>query len=254
MKIFANYSQYYDLLYRTKGYSEEVKFVTSVIKKYKPNSEKILSLGCGTCSHDILLAKKGFDITGVDISTTMLNIAKQKIEKENLKNKIRLIKQDIREMKIKEKHDVAMAMFNVIGYQTSNSDIEKALGNVNRSLKKGGIFFFDCWYLPAVLKDKPTDRIKEIESKGKRIIRRTHSQLLLEKDIIEIKFNIEYIEKNKIVEKTEEIHLMRYFSLPELEYILNSNGFKVIKIGNFLDLDTPPSDNNWDMFVVARKV
>ncbi len=254
-QVFNKYSKYYDQIYLNKDYALEAKFIREIIEKFSSfKTKNILSIGCGTCSYETILAKKGYSITALDQSQTMLDIARKKITEQKLSEKIKLVKADARNFKINQKFDVAMELFNIIGYHTSNEDINKVLKNINRSLKMNAIFFFDCWYLPAVLKDRPTDRIKEIKSGKKHIVRKTQSQLLLEKNIIEIKFNIGYIEKNKIVEKTEEIHIMRYWSLPELKYILYSNGFKLIKAGNFLDIDTRPSENNWDIFVIAKKV
>ncbi len=254
-QVFNKYSKYYDLIYREKDYKKEAELIEGIIRKFSDIKVKIiLSIGCGTCTYEILLAKKGYAITGIDQSKNMLNIAQKKINEQKLKNKIKLIKADAKNFKIDNKFDSVMEMFNIFGYHTTNEDINNVLRNINNSLKMNGIFFFDCWYMPAVLKDRPTDRIKEIKIGAKKIIRKTESRLLLEKNIIEIKFEVGYIEKNKIVEQTKEVHLMRYWSLPELEYILNTNGFEIIKVGNFSNINILPSENHWDILVVAKKV
>lgn len=79
MKVFGSYSNYYDLIYKDKDYSAEVYFIDSVIKKYAKGSVKtIFDLGCGTGSHAFLLAEKGYNVTGVDMSEDMLSIEKKK--------------------------------------------------------------------------------------------------------------------------------------------------------------------------------
>lgn len=252
--VFNHYSKFYDDIYKMKDYFKEAVYVNNLIKKYTIKKiNRMLSLGCGTCSHDILLAKMGYKITGVDQSDAMLKIAEKKIKRANLEDKITLIKSDIRSMIINKEHDLALALFNVIGYQISNSDIKKVLENVYFSIKSGGFFLLDCWYLPAVLKDKPTDRVREINIGVNRLIRITKSKLLIDRNIIEIKFHILSINNNVIIDENEETHFMRYWSLPELNYILKSSGFDIIKTGNFLDIETPVSENNWDIFVIARK-
>lgn len=254
-KVFnQHYSKYYDEIYQEKNYAQEAKFIKEVIKKYAPfKVRNILSLGCGTCSHEIILAKEGYVITGLDQSQDMLDIGKNKVSKAGLTDKITLIKHDARSFKLDNKFDAAMELFNIIGYHTTNADINKVLGNINRSLKTDGLFFFDCWYLPAVLKDRPTDRIKEVTVGEKRLLRITRSRLQVDKNIIQIEFHLMNIKKNVVIEETKEIHSIRYWSLPELQYILNANSFKMIKAGNFLDIDIPPSEDNWHMFVIAQK-
>ena len=81
MEVFKKYSNYYDNFYKDKDYNKEVKFLREVIKKYSSiKVEDILSLGCGTASHEVVLAKNGFRITGTDKSETMLKIAQEKVK------------------------------------------------------------------------------------------------------------------------------------------------------------------------------
>ncbi|MGZ7180607.1 MAG: class I SAM-dependent DNA methyltransferase, partial [Halobacteriota archaeon] len=83
MDVFDRYAQYYDLFYRDKNYTDEVDYVDALIEKYalgKPAT--ILDLGCGTGGHAVLLAKKGYDVTGVDRSDAMLAIAGEKKRQE----------------------------------------------------------------------------------------------------------------------------------------------------------------------------
>lgn len=251
---FSKYSQYYDTVYKQKDYPQETKFIDSVIKKFSPSAKQVLSLGCGTGTYEIELAKKGYSITGVDLSKSMLDIAAEKIAKAGMQKKIELVHNDAISFKATKTYDVAMEMFNIIGYHRTNNEINHVLENVHRALKVGGIFFFDCWYMPAVLKDPPTDRVKEVVEGGRRLIRVTRSRLITDKNIVEIKFHVISLEKGVVVDDTEEVHPMRYWSIPELDNLLTNHGFKVVKIGNFMDIETLPSENNWDMFVVARKI
>ncbi|MBL4653181.1 MAG: class I SAM-dependent methyltransferase, partial [Flavobacteriales bacterium] len=77
MKVFDNYSAYYDLLYRDKPYEEEVAYVDGLIKDFAINASTILNLGCGTGKHDTFFAQKGYDVDGVDLSSSMINLAKK---------------------------------------------------------------------------------------------------------------------------------------------------------------------------------
>lgn len=253
MSQFDKYSQYYDFIYKDKNYKKEVDFILRVIKKYSPILVKsVLSLGCGTIRHDILLAKKGYYILGIDRSGKMLELAKEKIKKDKITN-IDLGRRDIRNLKIRKKFDFAMAMFNVIGYQIENEDMEKALRNIANSLRKNAIFVFDCWYLPAVFKKKPTNRIKKIKEDNKIIIRETAQNLNVEKNIININFKVKEVINHKIVRRIKENHPMRYWSLSELQYFLAKSGFKLVKSCNFLDLNSKISENNWNIFIIAKK-
>lgn len=245
-KQFKKYAEYYDKIYKEKDYRKEAEFLKKVIKKYSPiKVEHILSLGCGTANHDIILAKAGFKILGIDKSSEMIGIAREKAKKAGVKIDFKI--NDMADFKTEKSFDFAMAMFNVIGYQIKNSAMEKTLQNISSHLKKNGLFVFDCWYGSAVLKSRPENKEKEIE---KELIRKTTQKLDIEKSIIDI--NFEVLENNIV--KTEENHKMRFWYLNELEYFLEKNGFKLTKACNFLDIESKISENNWNIFIISKKL
>lgn len=249
--MFEQYSKYYDLLYKQKNYLKEVSFVEKIFDKYKITEiRNLLTLGCGTASHEIVFAQKGYKITGIDISKTMLDIAKNKIKNLNLENNISLIKGDVRKIKLTKKFEAVLALFNVMGYQISNNDVENTLMGVSGALKKGGLFIFDCWHTPAVLIDKPTNRVKSIKEGENTISRITNSKLDPLKNLIKINFKIVDSKNSKSVSET---HTMRYFSIPEISYFLNKNGMELVNVYNFLDLTTKVKDDKWNIFIVAKK-
>ena len=83
MTVFGKYAHFYDTIYQDKNYKKECDFLEKLFKKFsRKKIQTILDLGCGTASHDILLAKRGYNVTGIDMSNEMLKIAKQKTVRE----------------------------------------------------------------------------------------------------------------------------------------------------------------------------
>lgn len=252
-ETFSQYAAYYDILYENKDYPAETDFIESLIKKYSNGDVKtILDMGCGTGGHAFLLAEKGYCLTGVDRSESMLTIAKEKVQKTRIL--LDFIQADICDFNLNKKFDVIISMFAVMGYQTANEDFEKALSNANQHLKSDGLLIFDVWFGPAIISQKPGDRIKIIENHNEKIIRLTHSTLDIMKHTVDINFNVMKIRDNKIYEPTQETHKVRFFFPMELELFFKNTGFKVLKMIPFMKIDGILSDNNWDMTVVARKI
>jgi ubiquinone/menaquinone biosynthesis C-methylase UbiE len=75
-ELFTNYVEKYEKESFTQGTMGEVDFIESEIKRDK--SCRILDVGCGTGRHAIELAKRGYSVTGVDLSENMLNRAREK--------------------------------------------------------------------------------------------------------------------------------------------------------------------------------
>lgn len=242
---FKKYAKYYDTAYQNKNYQKESEFLIKAINKFSPIRVKnILSLGCGTAGHDIMMAKKGFSITGIDGSKEMIAIAKKKAKDSGIDITFKV--SDVTKFQLDKKFDFAMAMFNIVGYMTENDKMEKMLKNVSKSLKGNGLFVFDCWYGPAVLKSRPENKDKKIDEG---LIRKTTQKLDIEKSIIDINFNI--VENGK--SQVKENHKMRFWYLPELRYFLEKSGFRFVKVCNFLDLNSNISEDDWNIFVVAQK-
>jgi ubiquinone/menaquinone biosynthesis C-methylase UbiE len=75
----ADYAAAYDVVYAEKDYQQEADAVFSLIEQYgELVVQRILDLGCGTGRHAILLAERGLDVTGVDQSKPMLELAQQR--------------------------------------------------------------------------------------------------------------------------------------------------------------------------------
>ncbi len=254
MKIFKNYAQFYDNLYKDKNYKKECDYLEKIFKNNSSKKIKtILDLGCGTGNHDLILAKRGYSITGVDISKLMLKLARKKAEKANLK--INFYQEDIRKLDLKKKFDAVISMFAVMGYQVANDDFEKALLTANKHLKKNGLFIFDIWFGPAVLADKPKDKTKKVKIKNGYIIRKTKCQLDLLKQRVDIDFETKrYSIENKLQQKNRETHQMRFFFSQEIRYFLEKTGFKFLGFYPFLELEEKVTEKAWNIVVVAQAV
>ena len=81
-ELFTDYANTYDKEEFTKGTVTEVDFIESQIEF--DSTRKILDVGCGTGRHAIELAKRGYQVTGIDLSEDQLKRAKEKAESEGV--------------------------------------------------------------------------------------------------------------------------------------------------------------------------
>ena len=250
MSVFNNYARYYNLLYGDKNYQEEVDYVEKLIKMYSGNSvNSILDLGCGTGRHDILLAEKGYKITGVDMSEKMIEIART----QNIKS-IELIVGDVRNINLNKQFDAVISLFHVASYQTTNEDFENYLKTACTHLKKGGIFIFDFWYGPAVLTDKPVIRIKRLGNESIKLTRISEPVIRENENIVDVNFEI--IIENKKSNQTDrinELHKMRYWFMPEMEFFIKKTEFELSGSYKWLSTDEKLGFDTWNGVTVLKK-
>lgn len=252
MDVFHDYANFYDILYEDKDYLKECNFIKKVFEKYSDLPvNSLLDLGCGTGSHALHFVDMGYNVIGIDFSKEMLDIACKKNREAEIN--IKFVHQDIRHLNLEEKFDAAVAMFAVMGYQTTNSDFEAALKSVYQHLNDGGLFVFDVWFGPAVLTEKPEERVKIIDKGDIRIIRHARPILDVIQQTVDVKYHILEIKENIILNETKESHLMRFFFYQELKYFLNKNGFLLLNISSFLNLSMKVSEKCWNISVICKK-
>ncbi|NCS88603.1 MAG: SAM-dependent methyltransferase [Ignavibacteria bacterium CG2_30_36_16] len=135
--LFENYGVKYDNEIFTQGTLGECDFIESEIKSDK--SLKILDVGCGTGRHTIELSRRGYNVTGIDLSESQLARAKEKAENNNLI--IDFQKQDARNLTFTNEFDVAIMLceggFPLMETDEMNFEILKS---VSKSLKEHGKF------------------------------------------------------------------------------------------------------------------
>lgn len=140
-ELFNNYSKSYDNESFTKGTLTECDFIENEIKHNK--SIKILDVGCGTGRHSIELAKRGYTVTGIDLSDDQLNRAREKAKQENVD--ITFLKRDARDFKFENEFDLIIMIcegaFSLMETDEMNFQI---LVNISNSLKPGGKLIFTC--------------------------------------------------------------------------------------------------------------
>lgn len=247
------YSSAYDQLYREKDYAGECDLVERLLARYAQGPVKsILDLGCGTGNHLVPLAQRGYAMTGADLSADMLAAARAKAAAAKLD--VGLHQGDVRSLRLGRTFDAALMMFAVLGYQTSNQDVVQTLETVRTHLRPGGIFIFDVWHGPAVLHERPSQRVKSIPTPDGRIIRISDGTLDTAKHQCKVQFDVIRIQNDRVVAQTQETHPMRYFFPLELQLFLETNGFELIHIGQFPNHDDKPDDKNWNVIAVAKAI
>jgi 2-polyprenyl-3-methyl-5-hydroxy-6-metoxy-1,4-benzoquinol methylase len=104
--------------------------------------ERILDLACGYGRHALSLARRGFDVTGVDITEEFIKDAIHTADTEGLK--VQFIQSDIRELNFSEEFDVVLNLADgAIGYLESDEENLKIFQVISNALKPGGKHFMD---------------------------------------------------------------------------------------------------------------
>lgn len=105
-----------------------------------PAGASIVDLGCGRGRHAIPLSRRGYRVTGVDISEKMLKMARERASREDVS--VEWVREDMRVFLRPESFDACLSLFTSFGY-FADEENEKVLWNVAKSLKKSGTLLLD---------------------------------------------------------------------------------------------------------------
>ena len=257
MSFEEAYARAYDAFYRAKDYPAEAKFAAERLSTILgQTSFSILDIGCGTGLHDIELAGAGYDVTGVDASLDMLNRANARRADlaAGMQKALRFFSGDAKNFNLGKTYDAAISLFHVMSYMSGGTDFDLALNTARTHLRSGGAFLFDVWYAPAVMAEPPQRRQRDVKEGDRHISRVTTPHWEKERNLVRIVFDvteINVVTGDSMVSREE--HLMRYFSIPDLEFSLTKARFEITEVGEWLTGNTP-SERSFGIYVLARAV
>lgn len=102
---------------------------------------RLLDLGCGPGRHSLAFARKGWKVTGVDRSTFLLDIAKERAETNGVE--VDFVHDDIRSFVRSNTFDLVVNLFTSFGYFDDPADDLRVVRNIYASLRSGGTVVID---------------------------------------------------------------------------------------------------------------
>jgi ubiquinone/menaquinone biosynthesis C-methylase UbiE len=222
----------------------ETKFIKQVLK-LPPNS-KILDLCCGYGRHTYSLSREGdYKMTGVDLSDDYLKIAKSKFSAPN----IDYFKGDMRNLSFKDYFDAVINLFTSFGFFESNHENEKVLQEINKTLKKNGLFLLDYenkffFVFNDVFKK---ERFWKKVGDNRYYLCESSYDIINEREI----FNAHLIKNGKVEASTG--YNIRLYSFPEIKSMLVRNGFEIKQVwGDYFS--NPYSVKSKRLIILSKKV
>ena len=131
----------YDRLTNDVDYEATVAFYYEILKREGLKPRTAVDLACGTGSVTAILAKKGLQVTAVDLSAEMLTVARQKAM--DLENQPLFLCRNLRDLYLPRGVDMAVCALDSLDYITDPDDCAEAIRRVYKCLNPGGIFIFD---------------------------------------------------------------------------------------------------------------
>lgn len=241
------FSEIYDKL-QDADYNGFVEFYKKVFKKFGLNPTLILDLACGTGNITRKLAKAGYDMTGVDLSVEMLNIAREKAEKEGLD--ILFLNQDMTDFELYGTVDAIISSLDGINYLTQNGDLEKVFNLCRNYLNPGGLMIFDI---------NSSYKLKEIIGNNTFVCDEEDTYYVWQNEYIEeenvccFALDIFIKRENGAYERFSEFQEERAYSKEEICSAAEVAGFEVLGCYSGFDFEKTNDKTERLFFVIKNK-
>lgn len=237
--------RFYLELYQHRD-EEDARWIINLIQRTLNISTKsrVLDIACGSGRHSLELARRGFDVTGFDLSGFLISEAFKNLnESKEKKLKVKFLRKDMRNFNFRNSFDVALNIFTSFGYFDNDEENFKVFENVSSSLKQKGYFVFD--YLNKIFLENNLKKISRATIKGVTVIqKRKLENGFVIKDI--------FLKSGKQEKNFTEI--LKLYSHKEFISAFNNAGLKKIKIyGDYFgnEFDEHKSQR---LIIFARKI
>ncbi|MED1563350.1 methyltransferase [Alkalihalobacillus alcalophilus ATCC 27647 = CGMCC 1.3604] len=244
---YLAFSTLYDELMADAPYEKWFQFVCRSLGQESLKDMSILDVGCGTGELLIRFLKAGAVATGVDLSTEMLMVAKEKAEKMNL-NPL-LIEQDMSTMDKLGEYHVVTVFCDSLNYLQEEEEVKKTFASIYRQLKADGLFLFDVHspykvnhvYLQQTFADAGED-ISYIWNSFSGEVQNS----------VEHELTFFVLTEDGKYDRFEELHKQRTYDWQTYQKWLVQTGFVVEQITADFD-ESAPTDKSERIFFKARK-
>ncbi len=142
--IYDILAAFYDRINREIDYDAWADFIEKILdREMAERPSLVLDLGCGTGKMTLALAKKGYDMTGIDYSVNMLGEAREAAAEADLSDRILWLCQDIRSFELYGTMGAIVSCLDTINHITKEKDLYKTFSLVHNYLDPDGLFIFD---------------------------------------------------------------------------------------------------------------
>ena len=221
MEMYEDFALVYDRFMDETPYEEWCQFVVGRLKQDQITDGILLDLGCGTGSMTELLAKQGYDMIGVDLSDSMLDIAMEKRAQSG--QNILYLQQDMREFELYGTVRAIVSVCDSLNYITEQEELTEVFRLVNNYLDPDGLFIFDV-NMEVKFRKIADSTIAENREEGSFIWENyfDEGEMVNEYDLTL------FIKEGELFRKFEETHYQRCYSLDEVKEAAKEAGMDFV--------------------------
>ncbi len=247
MASYESFAQVYDTFMDNIPYEEWEEYLSGLLKDRGIRDGLVLELGCGTGTMTELLARRGYDMIGVDNSPEMLEIALEKREKSG--HDILYLLQDMCEFELYGTVRAVVCVCDSLNYILEEEDLLQVFRLVSNYLDPGGYFIFDMNTEYKYREILGETTIAENREEGSFIWENYYDE---EEKLNEYELTLFLPEEDGLYRKYEEEHVQRAYSLQKVRELLEEAGLQAEAVYDAFTRNEPAAESE-RVYFIARE-
>lgn len=242
---YSSFAMYYDNLTRNVEYEKRADYLCELLRRMDHKPGITLDLACGTGSLTVELAKRGFDVYGIDGSPSMLTVAQQKAAENGLQ--LLFLCQKMQSIDLYGTVDTVICALDSINHLNGETDVLKTFQRVSLFLNPDGYFIFD---MNTIYKHRKVlgDHVFVYDTDEVYCV----WQNRLEERNNRVSITLDFFGRDgSIYKRSSEQFYERAYSLDVITALLAKAGLKIA--GVFDDLSFNKPNNQTERIVIAAK-
>lgn len=243
---YNNFAYIYDTLMNNIDYDKWVDYLEDIFAKHDTVPKLILELACGTGNISTRLAKRRYELIGLDKSIDMLSVAQNKCFADNLD--ILFINQDMCDFELYGTVDCVICMMDAVNYILDSKLLSTMFNLVYNYLNYEGLFIFDMRSEYALSEVIGNNTFVEDSEDITYIWQNEYNS---KKRISQMDLTF-FVKDGLFYEKFNEIHKLKSYTIEEMSQILHNSRLQNLGIFNDLSFNAPRK-NSQRIFFVSKK-
>ena len=245
--MYTGFAEVYDQLMNDVNYDAWADFYVRMMNAFGIREGKICECACGTGGLTLPLYRRGFHVTGVDLSQDMLWIAAQKARSAGVA--IPFVRQDMRQLRLHRPMDAVLATCDGVNYLLQEEDVLAFFRAAWAALRPGGGLFFDV-STPYKLEHLLGSQFMGEDRRD--VTYMWQNRYFPERQQVEMHLAIFVKEQDGRYRRIDEEQVQRAYQAEKLVALLQSIGFVDVRVFGTNALTHPaPEEHRWH--IAARK-
>lgn len=245
-KNYETFARVYDAIMDDSLYDLWTDFSLRHLPKDK-NRKKLLELACGTGVQSVRFAQAGFDVTGLDLSSDMLEVAKKRAASAH--QNIDFKQGNMLDLSQAGKYDFVTCYSDSICYMADEVEVGDVFKQVYDALNEGGVFIFDVHSTYQTDEVFPGYSYHE-NAEDFAMVWDSYEDEAPHSVVHELTFFIQ--DEDGRFTRFDEVHEERTYEVLTYDILLEQAGFKSFKL--YADFeDKEPTDKSLRWFFVTQK-